>query len=83
MQVSHNLHHAYCTRNTLALQEHTRPVRSVAFDPEGRRIISSSEDGTIRLWDSTTGDCLRVLAVKRPYEGMNISGVTGLTDFQK
>jgi WD40 repeat protein len=65
------------------LQGHTSPLRSVAFDLEGRWIVSSGDDGTIRLWDSTTGDCVRVLTVERPYEGMNISGVTGLTDCQK
>lgn len=65
------------------LRGHTSPIRSVAFDPEGRWIVSSSEDGTIRLWDSGIGECLRVLTVERPYEGMNILGVTGLTDAQK
>ncbi|MBW4621919.1 MAG: NACHT domain-containing protein [Cyanosarcina radialis HA8281-LM2] len=65
------------------LPGHTSPIRSVAFDPEGRWIASSSEDGTIRLWDSRTGECLRILTVERPYEGANISGVTGLTDAQK
>ena len=69
--------------NITTLQGHTSPIRSVAFDPEGRMLVSSSEDGTIRLWDSYTGECLRVLTVERPYEGMNISGVTGLTDAQK
>lgn len=65
------------------LQGHTSPILSVAFDPEGRWIVSSSEDGTIRLWDSCKDECLRVLTVDRPYEGMNILGVTGLTDAQK
>jgi WD40 repeat protein len=65
------------------LQGHTSPIRSVAFDPEGRWIVSSSEDGTIRLWDSGIGECFRVLTVDRPYEGMNILDVTGLTDAQK
>ena len=46
-------------------------------------LVSSSEDGTIRLWDSSTGECLRILMVDRPYEAMNISGVMGLTDAQK
>ena len=64
-------------------QGHTSPIRSITFDPEGRMLVSGSEDGTIRLWDSSTGDCLRVLMVERPYENMNISGVTGLTDAQK
>jgi WD40 repeat protein len=67
----------------MTFQGHTSPIYSVAFDPEGRMLVSSSEDGTIRLWDSHTGECLRILTVDRPYEAMNISGVTGLTDAQK
>ncbi|KAG0047029.1 Target of rapamycin complex subunit lst8 [Gryganskiella cystojenkinii] len=35
---------------------HTGPVTSVAFSPHGKSILSCSSDGTIRLWDSETGD---------------------------
>ncbi len=68
---------------TKTLRGHSCPITSVAFDPEGQWLVSSSEDGTIRLWDSRTGECLRILTVDRPYEAMNILGVTGLTDAQK
>lgn len=64
------------------LQGYTSPILSAAFNPEGRMLVSSSEDGIIRLWNSCTDYCLRVLTV-RPYEGINISNVTGLTDTQK
>ena len=60
----------------------TYPHRSIAFHPEERMLVSGSEDGTIRLWDTITAECLRVLTVDRPYEAMNISGVTGLADAQ-
>jgi hypothetical protein len=43
-------------------------ARSVTFDPQERKLVSGSEDGGIRLWDSDTGDCLRILTVDRPYE---------------
>jgi WD40 repeat protein len=69
--------------NISTLKGHTCPIRSVTFDPEGRILVSGSEDGTIRLWDIDSGDCLQILTVDAPYEGMNISGVTGLTDAQK
>ncbi len=46
-------------------------------------IASGSEDETIRLWDATSGDCVQVLRNLRPYEAMNICGVTGLTEAQK
>jgi WD40 repeat protein len=62
---------------------HTGKIRSVGYSPDGRLIISASEDETIKLWDVQTGDCLATLRPDRPYERMNISGATGLTEAQK
>ena len=44
---------------------------------------SGSDDSTVRLWDTTTGKCIRVLRRERPYEGTNITGVQGLSEAQK
>jgi WD40 repeat protein len=33
----------------------TRPVYSVAFSPDGRRLLSGNLDNTIKLWDAATG----------------------------
>ena len=38
-----------------------RGVQSVAFSPDGRTLASGSWDHTIRLWDITTGQHLKVL----------------------
>jgi WD40 repeat protein len=35
---------------------HTDWIRSVAFDPTGTRIASGSDDHSIRLWETATGD---------------------------
>ncbi|KYC40485.1 hypothetical protein WA1_25520 [Scytonema hofmannii PCC 7110] len=40
---------------------HTDFLFSVVFSPDGRTIASSSADQTIRLWDVSTGQCLKVL----------------------
>ncbi|GBG21162.1 WD-40 repeat-containing protein [Nostoc commune NIES-4072] len=64
------------------LQGHTHWVWSVAFSPNGQTLASGSQDETIRLWDVLTGECLKTLRSPRPYEGMNITGVTGLTAAQ-
>jgi WD40 repeat protein len=55
----------------------------VAFHPDGRTLASGSEDETIKYWDVRTGRCLKTLRADRPYERMNISGVTGVTAAQK
>jgi len=63
-------------------QGHTHQVLSVAFCRDGETLASSSSDETIKLWDVLTGECLKTLT-DRPYEGMNITGVTGLTEAEK
>lgn len=67
------------------LQEHDKWVRFLSFSPDGI-LASCSQDETIKLWDISnleveTTFC-KTLRVPRPYEGMNISGASGLTSAQ-
>jgi len=43
------------------LKGHTNSVRSVSFSPDGRRIVSGSDDNSVRVWDSLTGEVQNVL----------------------
>ncbi|KAF7346897.1 NACHT-domain-containing protein [Mycena venus] len=40
-------------------QGHTHWVTSVAFSPDGKQIVSGSNDNTVRIWDAETGAALR------------------------
>ncbi len=40
---------------------HTRDVNSVAFSPDGKKIVSGSDDRTLRLWDADTEEHLHTL----------------------
>ncbi|MBA2307677.1 WD40 repeat domain-containing protein, partial [Candidatus Dependentiae bacterium] len=43
------------------LKAHTSPVLSVAYSPDGTTVLTGSEDTTACLWDSLTGNQLKVL----------------------
>lgn len=66
------------------LQGHTSGVTTIALTSNDQILASGSRvDETIKIWNVETGECLRTLRAERPYEGMNITGTTGLTIAQK
>jgi len=43
-------------------------VNSVTFSPDGRQILSGSNDSTIRLWDVNTGNLLKTIGTEKNTE---------------
>lgn len=51
------------------LNGHSDYVHSVAYSPDGSRIISGSDDNTIKIWDVNIGTCLKTLEGHSNYVG--------------
>ena len=45
--------------NVFTLKGLTSGVNSVAYSPDGKDIVSSNWDGTIKLWSIATGECIK------------------------
>ncbi|EKU98229.1 WD40 repeat-containing protein [Leptolyngbya sp. PCC 7375] len=65
------------------LKGHDNWISSLNLIPNSSVVISSSEDGTIRMWDINQAECLKIITPDRPYEGMDITGVKGLSPGKK
>ncbi|VTR91844.1 wd40 repeat-containing protein : WD40 repeat-containing protein OS=Haliscomenobacter hydrossis (strain ATCC 27775 / DSM 1100 / LMG 10767 / O) GN=Halhy_6675 PE=4 SV=1: WD40: WD40: WD40: WD40: WD40: WD40 [Gemmata massiliana] len=42
----------------VTFEGHTEPVRGVGFDAQGARLVTTGEDGTVRVWHPDTGKLL-------------------------
>ena len=45
------VHEQECT-----LTGHSAAVNSVAYSPDGKQIVSGSDDSTVKVWDAQTGE---------------------------
>ncbi len=64
------------------MQGHDGRVVGVALDAVGHLAPSAGTGGTVRVWEARSGVRRRALRADRPYERLDISGLTGLTDGQ-
>ena len=43
------------------LRGHSGSVHSVAYSPDGKHIVSGSDDRTVKIWGARTGEEVRVV----------------------
>src|SRR5689334_18198424 len=44
--------------------QHDGEIKSLAFSPDGRQVLSGSDDGTVKLWDVATGQVIRTFVAE-------------------
>lgn len=71
---------ALVTRKVFMPSGHTRAVRSAQYSPDGKRIVTASDDGTARVWDSAT---MTEIGVLEGHTGVVTSAVFRPTDGRK
>mmetsp|Transcript_31108 Transcript_31108/g.92637 ORF Transcript_31108/g.92637 Transcript_31108/m.92637 type:complete len:845 (-) Transcript_31108:23-2557(-) len=63
-------------RNTL--RGHSAPVRRVVISPNGRDVVTVSEDGSVQVWDMNVGDCVMKLSRESPLTDVSVAPDGGL-----
>ena len=71
------------TGECLHVLNHAAPLWSMAVHPQEHLMACSGEDEQITLWDIESGEKVSTFHILKPYAGMRISNVTGLSDAQK
>ena len=64
-------------------EAHKQGLNSLGQSPDGSRLASSANDGNIKIWDSKSGELLQTIRYAQPYEGLNITGIRGLSEGQQ
>jgi WD40 repeat protein len=70
-------------RALATLHGHVGAVWGVALSADGHLVASGSLDGTVKLWETGSGTCLRTLRTERHYERLDITGLGGITEAQR
>ena len=47
---------------------HSGYVSSVAFSPDGTKVVTGSKDSTVKIWNVESGDVLHTLSGEREYD---------------
>jgi WD40 repeat protein len=58
-------------------------ITALAFNSPGDLLASGNLNGAVRLWQLESGVRLQTFRISRPYEQMDITGATGLSESQR
>lgn len=61
------------TRGRRTLQGHSRSITPIAYTPDGRRVITASNDGNVRIWNARTGRPGLMIRTGAPVRDMDLS----------
>lgn len=67
------------THEALLFRGHAGLVRSADFDPTGQYAVSGSDDGTVKIWETSTGRCLRTIPLPAPVARVAWTPALGLS----
>eukprot|EP00571_Detonula_confervacea_P005503 CAMPEP_0172319220 /NCGR_PEP_ID=MMETSP1058-20130122/37094_1 /TAXON_ID=83371 /ORGANISM="Detonula confervacea, Strain CCMP 353" /LENGTH=1390 /DNA_ID=CAMNT_0013034219 /DNA_START=78 /DNA_END=4250 /DNA_ORIENTATION=- len=59
--------------DSLGRMSHTCPISDLQFGPDGRKLFTSSLDGTVRVWDVPTGLCVDWMSFSSPPTSLALS----------
>jgi len=65
------------------VMRHSKGVVALAYHPNGHILVSASWEERLKFWDAHTQAQLHTLVAPGPYSGMNIAGVTGVSEAQR
>ncbi|CAI6360445.1 unnamed protein product [Macrosiphum euphorbiae] len=63
-----------CYVCSIPSHQHTGPVTSIKFEPGAKHFVSSSRDGSIKLWDGVSNKCVNTF--ERAHDGSEVCSVT-------
>ena len=61
-----------CRVEPVVLRDKTE-VNGVAFSPDGERLASAGGDGTVKVWNSRTGEVVQTLATRTPTRSCSVA----------
>ena len=62
LQKPHEQQSPSTLRVRAVLQGHTKSIDRITFSPDGKQVATSSEDFTVRIWDTYTGELKAILS---------------------